>query len=269
MDKKFNYVYITTNLINGKQYVGSHATDNIDDGYIGPGRYFLRSLRKEGKQNFKREILEECNNREEAILKEEFYILKFKTLCPHGYNMCPKGGIGFSGASHSEITKEKQARWQKGKSFEELYGADKARLMKEKISQRKKGISTKRKGRGHKKELIEKYGESEGLNRYRIFIEKQKNTHIGKKQSVKTIEKRKETMGEPWNKGKSYTLGPYSEERKAKLRKPKNNTKYKRILTPELKLKIQDLYKNGLNIQQIMKNTPIKNFYKIKEIVNI
>ena len=49
MDRKFNYVYVTTCLINNKQYVGSHCTDNIDDNYIGSGRLFLKAVRKHGK----------------------------------------------------------------------------------------------------------------------------------------------------------------------------------------------------------------------------
>lgn len=180
MTKEFNYVYITTNLINGKQYVGSHATNNIDDGYIGSGRFFLRAVKKEGKENFKREILEESIDREEALSREEFYISKFRTLCPNGYNMCPKGGIGFSGASHSSITKEKQAIWQKGKTFEELYGEEKAKRMKEKLSSKKIGKNTPRKGVGHKKELIKKYGEEEGIKRYNSFVFKQSKAKKGK-----------------------------------------------------------------------------------------
>jgi len=27
--KKYNYVYVTTNLINGAQYVGDHSTNNL------------------------------------------------------------------------------------------------------------------------------------------------------------------------------------------------------------------------------------------------
>ncbi len=31
MNKKLHYTYITTNLLNGKQYVGDHSTINLND----------------------------------------------------------------------------------------------------------------------------------------------------------------------------------------------------------------------------------------------
>ena len=217
MEKEFNYVYLTTNIVNGKQYVGSHSTNNIDDNYLGSGRYFLKSLRKEGKQNFKREVLKECIDILEARGLEGTYIEKHNTLYPNGYNLSPKGGIGFKGANHSQHTKNKQSEWQKGKTYEELYGPEKAFQMKEKQRQRKLGTTTKRKGKGIKQEMIEKYGEEEGLKHYNEFREKQSTSHKGKIQSKETIEKRKQSIGEPWNKGKKYHTKKY----KPKIKKNK------------------------------------------------
>ena len=45
-EKKYNYVYITTNLENKKQYVGDHSTNNINDGYLGSGKILWKSIEK-------------------------------------------------------------------------------------------------------------------------------------------------------------------------------------------------------------------------------
>jgi group I intron endonuclease len=115
--KQFHYVYITTNLIDGKQYVGDHSTDNLDDGYLGSGRpYFQHAIKKYGKHNFKKEILEHFNNKEEAFLAQEKYIKQFNTLNPNGYNISPTGGLHVRGClNHSEETKIKMSIAKKGK----------------------------------------------------------------------------------------------------------------------------------------------------------
>jgi hypothetical protein len=90
--KKFNYVYITTNLINGKQYVGDHSTDNLDDGYMGSGNLIREAFKKYGKQNFKKQILQEFKNKRESFATQEKYINEYNTLAPNGYNLHRKGG---------------------------------------------------------------------------------------------------------------------------------------------------------------------------------
>lgn len=68
--KEFFYIYQITNLINGKIYVGAHATSNLNDGYMGSGKLLLRAYRKYGKENFKKEILPSCSCIEELYQKE-------------------------------------------------------------------------------------------------------------------------------------------------------------------------------------------------------
>lgn len=78
-------VYITTNLCNGKLYVGVHKTDpKIFDGYIGCGIYrpqqatrdytLHKAVRKYGYENFRRTTIQEFPDTEEG--KKEAYALE-------------------------------------------------------------------------------------------------------------------------------------------------------------------------------------------------
>ena len=54
---KFYIVYKITNQINGKFYIGVHATSDVNDGYMGSGKYLKRAQNKHGIENFTKEIL--------------------------------------------------------------------------------------------------------------------------------------------------------------------------------------------------------------------
>jgi uncharacterized cupin superfamily protein len=95
IDKKYHYLYKTTNLINNKYYYGIHSTNNLNDGYLGSGTYLRRSIRKYGKKNFKREILYYFDNREELAKAEEDLIIKEMLLDKYCMN-CRFGGEGFN-----------------------------------------------------------------------------------------------------------------------------------------------------------------------------
>jgi group I intron endonuclease len=112
--EKFNFVYITTNLINGKQYIGEHSTKNINDNYLGSGRILQRCIKKYGKSNFQKIILEYFNSKQEAFDAQAQYIIQYSTLSPNGYNISPKGGHNTPGCI-SEETKRKISESNKGK----------------------------------------------------------------------------------------------------------------------------------------------------------
>lgn len=87
------FIYKTTNLINGKIYIGK--TTRLDDGYYGSGTLVAAAIAKYGKESFTREILEEVSD-SEVDEKERFYIelldSKNKNI---GYNIS-NGGEGGS-----------------------------------------------------------------------------------------------------------------------------------------------------------------------------
>lgn len=67
------YIYKTTNLINGKLYIGKHkATVFEPDKYKGSGKLLLRAFTKYGKENFKCELLETCETVQELNEREQF-----------------------------------------------------------------------------------------------------------------------------------------------------------------------------------------------------
>lgn len=76
-------VYLTTNLVNSKKYIGVHQTDDSEtfDGYLGCGIYaahkiknpdtpFQKAVLKYGAESFRRETLFVFENRDEAYEKE-------------------------------------------------------------------------------------------------------------------------------------------------------------------------------------------------------
>lgn len=80
MNKRTHYIYKITNLENNMSYVGQRLVpENYTietDPYMGGGTLIKRAIKKHGKENFKKEILEICYSRKEADRLEEFYFNK-------------------------------------------------------------------------------------------------------------------------------------------------------------------------------------------------
>jgi group I intron endonuclease len=100
--KKYFFLYKTTNLINGKYYIGIHCTNNIKDNYIGSGTVLRRSVRKYGKHNFKCEILEYLSSYSD--LKEREKQIVNKDLL--GDTLCMNLKVG----GHGGFTKEESTK---------------------------------------------------------------------------------------------------------------------------------------------------------------
>ena len=84
------YIYLTTNLINGKKYIGQH-NGSIKDNYLGSGVLLVKAIEKYGKENFKKEILEECDITE-LDEKEKYWIAYYNALEDENFYNLSKGG---------------------------------------------------------------------------------------------------------------------------------------------------------------------------------
>ena len=108
-----NYlVYITTNLINGRKYIGSHSTKNINDSYLGSGVYLAKAIKKYGRENFEKEIIGEGIDVKDMLGLEEYYINYYgASKSPLFYNISEKG----YGSKHTEESRKKLSDHRKGK----------------------------------------------------------------------------------------------------------------------------------------------------------
>jgi hypothetical protein len=171
---KIHFVYVTTNILTNKKYVGDHSTYNINDSYLGSGIYIQRAIHEYGKENFKREIIEEFPSKEEAFNAQEKYIVKFDTLSPNGYNISPKGGHNVRDC-FSEETKQRISLHRKGKHA----GKDHCNFGKHLPDKTKQKIGEKNK--------VNSKGENNGMFgtcAYKIWIEKYGKEEADKKQQI-------------------------------------------------------------------------------------
>jgi hypothetical protein len=90
----FYTIYKTTNLVNGKYYIGKHQTKNLRDGYIGSGKYLKRAIEKYGKDSFVTDILYVFDEEWKMNLAEKILVTIDQETC---YNLCSggKGGFGY------------------------------------------------------------------------------------------------------------------------------------------------------------------------------
>ena len=123
---KFYYIYVITNKILNKQYVGSRIYYGKDinlDSYMGSSKYLNIDISIYGIKNFAKEILQNNYINSEDMLKDEsYYINKYNTLSLSGYNRYDPGkvpGFYMNGKYHSQETKEKLREIQTGKKFSE------------------------------------------------------------------------------------------------------------------------------------------------------
>ena len=103
-------IYKTTNLLNGKIYIGQDAYNKKS--YYGSGNLIKRAIAKYSKENFQKDILCTCDSKDEMNEKEIFFIKYFRELGYELYNVA-NGGEGQLNPSIQ--TRKKLSKGMKGK----------------------------------------------------------------------------------------------------------------------------------------------------------
>ena len=176
------YIYLITNNLNGKQYVGQRlfAGDPLTDTYFGSGFALKKAIKKYGKKNFKKEILQHSiTTQADANIYEELLIKKHNTLSPSGYNL--KSGSN----QHCIFSVETRK-----KMSESLKGKPSGREGKHHTEESKLRMSEAQKGKKHSIETRAKLSES-GKGKHHTEESKLKISEakklIGEKQKLETI----------------------------------------------------------------------------------
>ena len=171
----FHIGYVTTNLVNGKKYLGIHSTENLDDGYIGSGKVLWEhAIPKHGIQNFHFEILHSADSREELLEWEKKSITPEMVKSSDFYNLMGggEGGATMTGRKRPESFKKLISMKMKGNRHSEgvWKGRKHSEESKKKISESRKGrplpektrlkMSETRKGMTHSEETKKKMRDS-------------------------------------------------------------------------------------------------------------
>ena len=112
INEPYGFIYITTNMVNGKKYLGQRKFDKKGDWktYLGSGEAFKNAIRRYGKENFVRNLVCFCYSKDE-LNKAERDISVFLNVVEdrNWYNLCYGGG-GTGGHIDTEETKRKKSK---------------------------------------------------------------------------------------------------------------------------------------------------------------
>jgi len=138
-------IYKVTNILNNKIYVGKDSKNNPK--YLGSGMLLLKAIKKYGIENFKKEILCECNDKNELNEKEIFWIGELNSKPPKGYNLTigGDGGDTFTNNPNKEQVRKKISLSNKGRFSGEnnpFYGKHVSKEHALKMSKSLKGKNT-------------------------------------------------------------------------------------------------------------------------------
>jgi hypothetical protein len=103
-------IYKITNVLNGKIYIGKHSTPDINDNYMGSGKYIKEAIMKYGIQNFIKEILFIFNDENEAYDMEKQIVNESFIKRSDVYNAIVGGDSFESINSNIELRKEKNKK---------------------------------------------------------------------------------------------------------------------------------------------------------------
>ena len=221
----YGYIYITKNLINGKQYIGQHISTTFDKSYKGSGKILKQAFKKYGRDNFITDVIEWCYNRDELAEREKYWISYYNAVNSDDWYNILAGGYGVQlfgennpmyGKHHTDESKAKISSKLTGLLAGEknpMYGVHLAvsEETRQKMSQSRKGLMV-----GEKNPMYGKPSAMRGKHHSEEAKLKNSLAHIGKHYNIspevkeklrKQISERMKGKGNP-QYGKKGELSP-------------------------------------------------------------
>ena len=112
----YGFIYITTNHVNGRQYIGQKKYDKSGKWkkYLGSGIVLKRAIEKYGESNFSKEIIEECETKEALDDREKYWIDYYNAVDSDDfYNIAFGGDGGNTIAGYSEEQMEQYKEYKR------------------------------------------------------------------------------------------------------------------------------------------------------------
>lgn len=159
----YHYIYVTTNKINGHNYIGQKAlykgSTPETDGYLGSGKILLEyAIPKYGRENFYKEVIETCKTQEEANILEKKYIEYYRSIGLANYNISDGG----NGGNMGDIVNKKISE-----SVQKLHASEKGVEVRKKISAARQKQVFSEEAKQKRKESMDEYWNSEEGQRQR------------------------------------------------------------------------------------------------------
>lgn len=234
LDKSaYGFVYITTNLVNGKKYIGQRMFNKGWERYLGSGILLKYSIKKYGKNNFSKKITAITYSKNELDDLEIKFIKDYCAVENNNYYNISHGGINFFSNIGKHFSEEHKLKLsianKRGNGINHFnYGKKASAETKAKMSVKKRNISeqTRRKLSEAGKKKIFSY---ETRKKMSESHRGSKNYNYGKRCSDETKQKLREI-----NIGKKH-----SEESKLKMSKAQKG----KIISENTRIKMSDANK--------------------------
>lgn len=185
----FYAIYKITNKIDGKIYIGSHKTNNLEDSYMGSGKYLKRAIEKYGICNFNKEILFVFDNPESMYQKEAELVNEDFLATQNTYNLKVGGFGGWDYVNASGLN-----------GFKDVDLARNARNLAndaivEKYGENWRSIAQQKRSPEDRKQSAIKAVETKNQNGYE-YETKQMNTQSAIDKKISTFSKIRHQVGE-------------------------------------------------------------------------